>query len=72
VGNPEPDLAGHAAPPQTDLLETDPSKFFEWVKYRSHLSRGVTLGTMLRDEAVHFIRLGTFLSGPTTRRVSST
>jgi uncharacterized alpha-E superfamily protein len=48
VGNPEPDLAGHAAPPESDLLETDPSKFFEWVKYRSHLSRGVTLGTMLR------------------------
>jgi uncharacterized alpha-E superfamily protein len=43
------------------LLEDDPSKFFEWVKFRSHLSRGVTLGTMLRDEAVHFIRLGTFL-----------
>jgi len=43
------------------LLEDDPSKFFEWVKYRSHLSRGVTVGTMLRDEAVHFIRLGTFL-----------
>jgi uncharacterized alpha-E superfamily protein len=46
---------------QSDLVETDPSKFFEWVKYRSHLSRGVTLGTMLRDEAVNFIRLGTFL-----------
>jgi uncharacterized alpha-E superfamily protein len=46
---------------QSDLLDTDPSKFFEWVKYRSHLSRGVTLGTMLRDEAVNFIRLGTFL-----------
>jgi uncharacterized alpha-E superfamily protein len=44
-----------------DLLESDPSKFFEWVKYRSHLSRGVTLGTMLHDEAVNFIRLGTFL-----------
>ncbi|CAN7320748.1 alpha-E domain-containing protein [Pseudoduganella sp. LjRoot289] len=43
------------------LLENDPSQFFEWVKYRSHLSRGVTLGTMLRDDAVHFIRLGTFL-----------
>jgi uncharacterized alpha-E superfamily protein len=43
------------------LLETDPSQVFEWVKYRSHLSRGVTLGTMLRDDAVHFIRLGTFL-----------
>ena len=45
----------------SNLLEDDPSKFFEWVKYRSHLSRGVTVGTMLRDEAVHFIRLGTFL-----------
>ncbi|HAT30811.1 MAG TPA: hypothetical protein DCW29_08160, partial [Janthinobacterium sp.] len=29
------------------LLQSDPSQFFEWVKYRSHLSRGVTLGTML-------------------------
>ena len=43
------------------LLEEDPSQFFEWVKYRSHLSRGVTIGTMLKDEAFHFIRLGTFL-----------
>ena len=43
------------------LPETDPSRFFEWVKFRSHLSRGVTLGTMLRDDAVHFLRLGTFL-----------
>ena len=43
------------------LLEHDPSKFFDWVKYRSHLSRGVTVGTMLKDEAVNFIRLGTFL-----------
>jgi len=42
-------------------LETDPSQVFEWVKYRSHLSRGVTVGTMLHDDAVHFIRLGTFL-----------
>ncbi|WUR16006.1 alpha-E domain-containing protein [[Empedobacter] haloabium] len=42
-------------------LRQDPSQFFEWVKYRSHLSRGVTLGTMLRDEAVNFMRLGTFL-----------
>ncbi len=43
------------------LLETDPSQAFEWVKYRSHLSRGVIQSTMLRDDAVHFIRLGTFL-----------
>ena len=46
---------------KSNLLETDPSAFFEWVKYRSHLSRGVTLGTMLKDEAIYFIRLGTFL-----------
>mgnify|MGYP005815926219 CR=1 FL=1 len=43
------------------LLERDPKEFFEWVKYRSHLSRGVTIGTMLKDEAYYFIRLGTFL-----------
>ena len=42
-------------------FERDPAQFFEWVKYRSHLSRGVTLGTMLQDEAFHFLRLGTFL-----------
>ncbi|MBP8927604.1 MAG: alpha-E domain-containing protein [Ottowia sp.] len=42
-------------------FEEDPAEFFEWVKFRSHLSRGVTLGTMLQDEAFHFLRLGTFL-----------
>jgi uncharacterized alpha-E superfamily protein len=42
-------------------FERDQSQFFEWVKFRSHLSRGVTLGTMLQDEAFHFLRLGTFL-----------
>ena len=42
-------------------FETDPAKFFEWVKYRSHLSRGVSLGTMLQDDAFRFVRLGTFL-----------
>lgn len=41
--------------------EADPAQFFEWVKFRSHLSRGVTVGTMLMDEALHFMRLGTFL-----------
>jgi uncharacterized alpha-E superfamily protein len=35
------------------------SPFLDWVKMHSHLFRGVTLGTMLRDEAYHFIRLGT-------------
>ncbi len=42
-------------------FERDPAQFFEWVKFRSHLSRGVTVGTMLQDEALHFMRLGTFL-----------
>ncbi|MEO8187811.1 MAG: alpha-E domain-containing protein [Burkholderiaceae bacterium] len=41
--------------------ERDPQSFFEWVKFRSHLSRGVTIGTMLKDEAFYFVRLGTFL-----------
>ena len=39
----------------------DPSNLFEWVKFRSHLSRGVTVGTMLQDEAFHFLRIGSFL-----------
>ena len=43
------------------MMESGPEAFFEWVKYRSHLSRGVTIGTMLQDEALHFIRIGTFL-----------
>jgi uncharacterized alpha-E superfamily protein len=35
--------------------------FFDWVKERSHLFRGVTVGTALKDESFHFNRLGTFL-----------
>ncbi|MEJ3960349.1 alpha-E domain-containing protein [Brachymonas sp. G13] len=46
---------------ETDVLRTDPSRFLEWVKHHSHLSRGVILGTMLHDQALHFMRLGTFL-----------
>ena len=48
----------------------DPGTFFEWVKFRSHLSRGVTLGTMLHDDALHFLRIGTFLErGDNTARL---
>jgi uncharacterized alpha-E superfamily protein len=36
-------------------------QFFDWVKERSHLFRGVTVGTALRDQAFHFNRLGTFV-----------
>jgi uncharacterized alpha-E superfamily protein len=42
-------------------FQRDPSSGFEWVKFRSHLSRGVTVGTMLQDESFHFLRLGSFL-----------
>jgi len=37
------------------------SPFFDWVKERSHLFRGVTFGTMLRDDGYDFARLGTHL-----------
>lgn len=33
-------------------------EFIDWVKYRSQLLRGVVLGTMLRDEAFAFVRMG--------------
>ncbi len=42
-------------------FERDPTPFFEWVKFRSHVSRGVAIGTMLQDESFHFLRMGTFL-----------
>jgi uncharacterized alpha-E superfamily protein len=35
--------------------------FFDWVKERSHLFRGVVFGTMLHDDAFRFARLGTFI-----------
>ncbi|TWH63798.1 putative alpha-E superfamily protein [Azomonas agilis] len=37
------------------------SRFCEWVKDRSHLFRGATIGTVLRSDAYSFIRIGTFL-----------
>jgi len=37
------------------------SAFFDWVKERSHLFRGVTFGTLRRDDAFHFTRLGTHM-----------
>lgn len=41
--------------------DSEIANFFEWVKDRSHLARGVVQGTMLCDEAWHFIWLGTHL-----------
>jgi uncharacterized alpha-E superfamily protein len=37
------------------------TEFLEWVKYRAHLTRGITSGTLLRDEAMCFTHIGTFL-----------
>jgi uncharacterized alpha-E superfamily protein len=41
--------------------QTDPSSFLEWVKFRSHLFRGVVYGTMLKNESFYFMRIGTYL-----------
>ena len=43
------------------IAEDGVSRFFEWVKERSHLSRGITYGTLLRDDRYRFLRLGTYL-----------
>ena len=62
LGDAEPDLARVQPHAQaTAPSSATPATFFEWVKFRSHLSRGVTVGTMLQDEALHFLRIGTFL-----------
>jgi uncharacterized alpha-E superfamily protein len=47
--------------PQESVTGLEATRFFDWVKDRSHLFRGVTYGTIMRGEAFHFSRLGTFL-----------
>ena len=44
-----------------DLAGGGATRFFDWVKDRSHLFRGVTYGTIVRGEAFNFSRLGTHL-----------
>ncbi|HSH55167.1 MAG TPA: alpha-E domain-containing protein [Methylotenera sp.] len=44
-----------------DLAKQGLREFCDWVKARSHLFRGVCFGTMLRDDAFSFVRLGTFI-----------
>ena len=46
---------------ENDAWVKDMPAFFEWVKHRSHLTRGVTAGTMPRDDAYRFVALGTAL-----------
>jgi uncharacterized alpha-E superfamily protein len=51
-------------------FDRDPSSVLEWVKFRSHLSRGVAVGTMLQDDSLNFLRIGTFLErGDNTARL---
>jgi uncharacterized alpha-E superfamily protein len=45
---------------QGGVLPVD-AAFFDWVKERSHLFRGITFATIRRDQPYQFIRLGTFL-----------
>ncbi len=47
--------------PREQLQGTAVAELFDWVKFRSHLTRGVAAGTLLRDEAWHFMRIGTFI-----------
>ncbi len=41
--------------------EPTDAAFFDWVKERSHLFRGITFATIRRDQPYRFIRLGTFI-----------
>lgn len=43
------------------IMASGIGQYFEWVKLRSALIRGITFGTMLQDEAQNFIRLGGFI-----------
>jgi uncharacterized alpha-E superfamily protein len=44
-----------------DDLEPIDTSFFDWVKERSHLFRGITFATIRRDQPYHFLRLGTYI-----------
>ena len=50
----------------------DPGTLFEWVKYRSHLSRGVTVGTMLQDKPFASSASGSFLERADSTAACST
>lgn len=43
------------------LLSIGVSTFFDWVKQRSHLFRGAAYGTIMRNDAFRFLRIGTFI-----------
>jgi uncharacterized alpha-E superfamily protein len=45
----------------SNMPEGARGEFLEWVKYRAHLTRGITSGTLLRDETSHFTHIGTYM-----------
>ena len=51
--------AARADAASADSAGAEATRFFDWVKDRSHLFRGVTYGTIVRGEAFNFSRLGT-------------
>jgi uncharacterized alpha-E superfamily protein len=52
------------------VTESNASRVFDWTRERSHVFRGAAYGTLLRNDAFHFLRLGTFIErADTTARV---
>lgn len=52
------------------ISESGASRVFDWTRERSHVFRGAVYGTMLRTDALHFVRLGTFIErADTTARI---
>jgi len=52
------------------VSESSASRVFDWTRERSHVFRGAVYGTLLRTDAFHFLRLGTFIErADTTARV---
>lgn len=45
----------------TKVVDMGFRAFFDWVKERSHLFRGISVGTMVRGDSFCFNRLGTFV-----------
>lgn len=43
------------------LRQMGVNNFFEWIKERSHIFRGVIYSTMRRDDTFRFLRLGTYI-----------
>lgn len=43
------------------VTESNASRVFDWTRERSNVFRGAAYGTLLRNDAFHFLLLGTFI-----------